>query len=141
MRTIIVAILSLALIAPLASAVETDTREETGNILVGHPATELGGTSEVGLTPEGTDGFSFELKANDLSLSTATTDNGGLGYDVDVYFYDGTGAWIENYDCATTSVDESCDIPAGATTAWVDGWVGHDLDVTVTITFELLDGR
>lgn len=126
--------MSLSLVVPLAAATDDDNLRTEGHILVGHPGTVLvGGVSEHGLADEGVDGFSVSLNPTDLILETEVEDSTSPRHDIDAWFYDADGL-MDDQPCATTAYDENCQIPAGATTAWVDARRGVDLDVLVFVT-------
>lgn len=94
-----------------------------GHITVGSPTTSLLALDN------GIDGFVLDGAVPGSTISTSTVDNGGLGHDLDLYFYDSSGRYVAS--CATDAADESCTVPDGASSVEVDAFFGRDLDVTV----------
>lgn len=80
------------------------------------------------------DSFIFKLPKGIRSVATKTTDGSGIGYDVDIYFSGrrkGHELWQWSNGCATTGVEETCDVPYWARLGEVAAWSGVDLTVEV----------
>lgn len=118
---------ALLLTVPLAGADTGDT-VATGHIEAGGPHTSATTVADATGT-EGVDAFFFDPPTAGTTVVTATVDNAGLGYDLDLYFFDGDGEYVGG--CATIGGDETCTVPEGAVTGEVAAFAGVDLDVTV----------
>lgn len=117
------------LAAPAASALD-DEVVASGHIAAGAPHTLFLSLAESDV--EGVDGFSFDAApVAGGRIATETTDHTGLGHDVDVYFYQADGTYIDHDGCATASFDEECDVPSTAATGYVVAFFGADLTVDV----------
>lgn len=124
-RTILTTLALLLLAATPAQA--SDVIAE-GHIIGGAPTTSALTVAEAAAV-ENVDSFFFAAPAAGTSITTSTTDNSGLGYDLDFYFWDANGGYIGS--CATSAADEVCEVPAGAATGEVAAYLGVDLDVVV----------
>lgn len=119
--------LSLSLIAVPVVHAQAEV-VATGHIEAGGPHTALVTVAEA-TGEEGIDAFYFDAPAAGTSITTQTTDNSGLGYDLDIYWFAEDGSFVES--CATEAADETCTVPPGAATGEVAAFLGADLDVTV----------
>lgn len=119
--------LSLSLIAVPVVHAQAEV-VASGHIEVGGPHTTAVTIAEA-TGEEGIDAFFFDAPAAGTDIMTQTTDNSGLGYDLDIYWFDGDDNFVEA--CATGTADETCTVPDGAVTGEVAAFLGADLDVTV----------
>ncbi|MGQ0534807.1 MAG: hypothetical protein ACT4PT_01905 [Methanobacteriota archaeon] len=126
-----------------------------GHLAVGGTHTNTGIQSVSGRTgAEGVDSLFFEAPPAGTIVRTVTVDHGGLGYDLDVYFWSRRAAatddasctagalteptpapecfsFIANFTCVSDSPDETCMIPVGAAVVSVEAARGIDLSVKV----------
>lgn len=118
MRTLI-AIAAVAALFVLPNVTAATTLAE-GDVLAGWPILVAGGLNAVSFTaPAGT------------VVQAITTDNSGLGYDVDILFFDADGNSMDA-SCATEAPDEEpCTVPAGATDMYAHAYMGADLHIVV----------
>jgi hypothetical protein len=114
-------------LAPPAAA--TNHTIASGHITAGAPHTQVLTAAEAGVG-DGVDSFFFAAPLAGTLLTTSTVDNGGFGYDLDFYFFDAAGNYVDS-DCQTEAPDEFCVVPAGAADGEVAAWLGADLDVNV----------
>lgn len=119
---------TLALLTLAAAPAHAADPIATGHITVGVPTSTLLSVAEA-TTVENVDSFFFTAPAAGTLLTTTTIDNSGLGYDLDFYFFDASGAYVDG--CSTEAADEVCVVPPGAVTGEVGAYSGVDLDVTV----------
>lgn len=113
---------SLLLALPGLAAAPGDVIGE-GHITAGTPVTSLITDDITGLQ-----NFFVDLNG-EAAIETSTVDNGGLGYDIDVYFYNAAGDYLSG--CVGGSGDPVCAVPANAASAEIAALYGVDLDVTV----------
>ena len=133
MKTPLFALATLALVLVPAGA-DAETLLASHRILVGD--LDFGFSTVFGCAGNVcVDGYEVAAPAAGTILRTATTDNSGTGYDVDIVF------WTEDFSdtvapgsCDTVAPDEECPVPEGA--AWVDvvAYLGVDLTVALYAT-------
>lgn len=116
---------------------ETPVVFATGHIEAGTPTTRVRSLTVL-TDQDGYDSFRFSDPPVNRSIATMTTDGGGLGFNVDIYFHDAKGVYLGG--CATgpeeaqgQKLEEICDVPEGATQGTVDAVFGRDLTVQLLI--------
>lgn len=129
MRTFFTLALGLLLLAPLAIA--QDEPIASGTIKVGSPTISAITVAEAA-DVEGVDSFFFPAPAAGTVITSVTVDNGGLGYDIDFFFFDAEGNYVAS-ECQNAGTDEICAVPEGAVTAEAAAWIGADLEVYVFV--------
>jgi hypothetical protein len=112
-----------------SNATQTSKEIARGHIVAAGPYTNV--RSIAVLAAEGVDGFFFPAPTTKTKLTTRTTDNRGLGYDLSMNFHDAARAYLGG--CSTPAKDEVCEVPSGAATGEVTAAMGVDLDVVVLI--------
>lgn len=120
MRLLLPLALALALgFAPSAAA----TSVGSGHIVAGSPTT-------MATALEGVTSFYLAAPLPGTLVSSETIDHGGLGYDIDFYFWSAAGDYLGG--CFTAGSEElDCVVPTGAAQIEVSAYFGVELDVTV----------
>lgn len=85
---------------------------------------------------EGVDSFLVDAPAAGTVIGTNTTDGGGRGFNLNLFFHDDRGEYLGG--CGEDAFDreegdQTCEVPEGAATAVVDAVWGTDLDVVVEV--------
>lgn len=85
---------------------------------------------------EGVDSFLVDAPPGGTVIGTNTTDNGGQGFNLNLFFHDASGQYLGG--CGEGALDrtdgeQTCEVPEGAATAVVDAVWGTDLDVVVEV--------
>lgn len=128
MTRIVVIALAICSVAPSARAqdvVASGHISATGSWSNTRSVTVLTWTS-------GIDGFLFDAAdVRGTCITTHTTDNGGIGYNLTFNFHDAARVWVGW--CSTGATDERCIVPDRAQTGEVTGVRGVDLDIDVVI--------
>lgn len=105
-----------------------------GHIQAGSPTTRFLVSITVATGQEGIDSFGFELPNGTQPgtvLATNTTDNGGLGYDLDLWFHTAEGDFLGG--CSDAGDEQTCEVPEDAAQGTVDAFQGADLDVQLLV--------
>jgi hypothetical protein len=123
-RLSLLAAAALLAASPLANA---STVVGSGHVAAG----DLIGATTLFFGVSGIDGFELDVSSvlAGIVLTTATTDNSGLGFDLDLQFWDAN--FNDLGGCYDAGSEQSCTVPAGA--VWLDVLAsqGADLDVDV----------
>lgn len=120
MRTLALVLASFAMLALPTAVAETELG--SGHIVAGSPTTIAFGLADV-------TSLFFAAPEAGTNLTTRTVDNAGIGYDLDLYFYDAAGNYLGG--CSTSAADEVCTVPAAAAEVEVAAFYGADLHVTL----------
>lgn len=111
---------SLVLLTTLAGAAAADTAIAEGDALAGFPF----------LVSDGLNAVFFSAAAGS-QVYAVTTDRSGVGYDVDIVFFDAEGLGLDS-SCATAAPDEPpCTVPPEAASMAAHAWSGVDLHIVV----------
>ncbi len=123
------ALAALMLVAPPALAAQT----ESGTILVMNPGGSVLFTAtegiylQTGIEMNGIDGWIIHLEES-LAEFSLTGDAGVVGEcDLDVWFYDANGGLLDGYENTFDDCNEGGEVPAGATTAMINAWIGFNV--------------
>lgn len=85
---------------------------------------------------EGVDSFLVDAPTAGTVIGTNTTDGGGQGFNLNLFFHDDRGEYLGGCGEGAldrTDGDQTCEVPSGSATAVVDAVWGTDLDVVVEV--------
>lgn len=114
--------IGMLLLTTLAGSALADTEVAQGDVLAGFPFLVEDGVNAV-----------FFTAAAGSQVYAVTTDRSGLGYDVDIVFFDAGGLGLDS-SCATAAPDEPpCTVPPEAASMAAHAWSGVDLHIAVNV--------
>lgn len=120
MRGILLALVTVSLLSLPGALAESEIGR--GHITAGAPTTAF-------VPVEGVASLYFAAPAVGTVITTRTVDHGGLGYDLDMYFFTASGTYLSS--CATAAAAAVCTVPGGAAEVEVSAFYGFDLDVAL----------